>query len=257
MGAGGNGVLAAEMVGLHKRFVAVRGLRPGRPKSTVDALRGVDLRVPHGTIHGVIGPNGSGKSTLLRVLATLILPDAGTASVDGRDVTKDARAVRGSIGFSTGEERSHYWRITARQNLEFAAALFHLPDRDRAITAALEQVHLGDEADRPVSGFSQGMARRLGLARALLHEPAVLLLDEPARSLDPSARADFHAALIRLREERGTSVVLTTHDLGEAVEVCDEVSVLNAGRVADVMTPTSERDLETALQRAAQDDAAT
>jgi ABC-2 type transport system ATP-binding protein len=236
--------------GVHKRF-AVRGWRPGRPTAPVDALRGVDLVVRRGSIHGIIGPNGSGKSTLLRVLATLIIPDAGRATVNGCDVVGDALAVRRHIGFSTGEERSVYWRLTARQNLEFAAALHDLPHAAARIDAVLGEVGLQDVADRPASGYSQGMARRLGLARAMLHQPSVLLLDEPTRSLDPVARDEFHAAALALRTSQGTTIVLTTHDLGEAASMCDDVSVLRAGEVIADVVPTSEEQLDHELRRVA------
>jgi ABC-2 type transport system ATP-binding protein len=234
--------------GLHKRFV-LRGWRPDRPKGFVDALVGVDLSVPVGNVHGVIGPNGSGKSTMLRILATLVLPDAGSATVEGFDVVASAREVRRRIGFSTGEERSVYWRLTARQNLEFAAALHRLADPASAVDMALAGAGLSDVADRPVSGFSQGMARRLGLARALLHSPPVLLLDEPTRSLDPAAREEFHDAVVALRDRSGVTVLLTTHDMAEASSMCDEVSILRAGRILSHGPPGDAVELDAELRR--------
>ncbi|MGH9275375.1 MAG: ABC transporter ATP-binding protein [Acidimicrobiales bacterium] len=236
--------VAIVVEGIEKRFV-VPGWRPGRPKEVVDALRGVDLQVPAGTVHGVIGPNGSGKSTLLRVLATLVVADAGRAAVAGFDVDAEPAAVRGRIGLSTGEERGVYWRLTARQNLEFAAALHRLDDVDDRVAAALTEAGLAEAADRPVSGFSQGMARRLGLARAMLHLPSVLLLDEPTRSLDPVAREEFLAAILARRARDGVTVLLTTHDLVEAAAVCDEVSILDHGRVVGRVTgDAAELDAE-------------
>ena len=240
-------VIAAA--GLEKRF-AVPGWRPGGTRAWVDALRGLDIEVRRGAVHGLIGQNGSGKSTLLRILATLIIPDAGSASVDGFDAVSSAVEVRRRIGFSTGEERSVYWRITARQNLEFAAALHHLDPPGPQIAAALAHAHLTDDADRPVSGFSQGMARRLGLARALLHSPPILLLDEPTRSLDPVAREQFHDVLLGLRDRSGVTVLMATHDLSEASSICDHVSVLNAGRIVEHGAPSDADALEAALRRA-------
>ncbi|MEY2569749.1 MAG: type transport system ATP-binding protein [Acidimicrobiaceae bacterium] len=244
------GDIAITVGALHKRF-AVRGWRPGRPRGTVEALRGVELTVRRGTIHGVIGPNGSGKSTLLRVLATLIIPDTGTAAVNGFDVEQAPLDARRQIGFTTGEERSVYWRLTARQNLEFAAALHRLRDADARIASALEVAGLADAADRSVSGFSQGMARRLGLARAMLHQPSVLLLDEPTRSLDPVARDEFHAAAVGQRDSQHTTILLTTHDLAEAASMCDEVSVLREGRIIADVVPTSEGQLQDELRKVA------
>jgi ABC-2 type transport system ATP-binding protein len=239
---------ALEAIDVRKRFV-VRGWVPGRPKAAVEALRGATLSVDHGSIHGVIGPNGSGKSTLLRVLATLVIADGGRARVNGYDVHDDERMVRGQIGFTTGEERSLYWRLTARQNLEFAATLYRLRRPAEAVGHALEVVGLDADADRPVSGYSQGMSRRLGLARAILHQPPILLLDEPTRSLDPTARAEFQHVLMNLRRERGVTTLLTTHDLGEAATLCDAVSVLLHGRFVDHLGASDENRLAAVLRR--------
>jgi ABC-2 type transport system ATP-binding protein len=242
----GEPVVAAE--GLAKSFM-LRGWRPGRPKGAVLALAGVDLAVRRGSIHGVIGPNGSGKSTLLRILGTMVLPDGGSARIDGHDVVADPLAVRRRIGLSTGEERGTYWRLSARHNLEFMAALFGMGAASQEIDAMLELVGLEGEADRPVSGFSQGMARRLGLARAMLHRPPVLLLDEPTRSLDPAATEHFHHILQRVREHHGVTTILTTHDLGEAATVCDDVSAMHSGRITGHVSPDAESSPHQAVSR--------
>lgn len=238
---------AVVAIGLEKQF-AVRGLLPWKPKGAVEALKGLDLTVADDTVHGVMGPNGSGKSTLLRILATLVTADTGTAAVGGRDVEHEGEAVRRLIGFSTGDERSLYWRLTARENLEFAAALHKLVDPAAAIETTLGLVNLEDHADRPVSGFSQGMARRLGLARALLHRPMILLLDEPTRSLDPVSRAEFHDVISRLRDDAGVTTLLTSHDLDEAAAVCDRVSILRDGRIVDDVQHVNKRALTKAIR---------
>ena len=243
----GGATTAVAAAGLDKRFTLASWI-PGRRQPAVHALQGIDLTVTAGTIHGIIGPNGSGKSTLLRTLATLIVPDGGTAEVNGHDIAAAAMSVRRSVGFTTGEERSLYWRLTARQNLEFAAALHHLDAVDAAIARVLEIADLADTADRPVSGFSQGMMRRLGLARALLHTPVVLLLDEPTRSLDPVARDAFHQVVIGLRDESRVTTLLTTHDLDEAATVCDVVSVLKEGRMVATVEGATPRKLERTLR---------
>jgi ABC-2 type transport system ATP-binding protein len=220
----------------------------GRRGPAVRALDGIDLEVAPGTIHGIIGPNGSGKSTCLRILATLVLADGGRATVAGHDVASDALSVRRSIGFTAGDERSVYWRLTARQNLEFAAALQHLDDAGGAIALALEQTNLTAVADQRASGFSQGMLRRLGLARAILHTPAALLLDEPTRSLDPLARGSFHD-VVRDMQRHGTTTVIATHDLDEAATLCDTVSVFFNGRVVAQVHGATERALERTLRK--------
>jgi ABC-2 type transport system ATP-binding protein len=236
-------------VRLSKHFV-IRGLIPGRPRARITALHDVNLHVEAGSIHGLIGPNGSGKSTLLRTLATLVLPTAGQAFVGAHEVTASPLDVRRQIGFSTGEERSLYWRLTGRQNLEFYAALYHLPDVSRRTAAVLERLGLAEVADQPVSTFSQGMARRLGLARAILHHPPVLLLDEPARSLDPLSRERLHALMGQLRDEEGTTILIATQDLAEAAELCSRVTIMRRGRAIRVLAPRDASDLQTAFHEA-------
>jgi ABC-2 type transport system ATP-binding protein len=235
------------VVEVSKRFT-IRGLLPGRPKGRVQALDGIDLAVPPGSIHGLMGPNGSGKSTLLRILATLIQPSSGQAFVGDAEVGAAPMAVRARIGFSTGEERSLYWRLTGRQNLEFYAALYRVADPASRIAQTLQLVDLGQLADRPVATYSQGMMRRLGLARAILHQPPVLLLDEPTRSLDPGARDHFYQLLQRLCREQQTTVLFATHDVLEAAAICDRVSVLRSGRIVRELASSDPVALRDALK---------
>src|SRR5947209_2061425 len=164
---------AIRLVDVGKRFI-VRGALPGRPRAVVEALGGVSMSVATGAIHGLIGPNGSGKSTLLRILATIVLPTSGQAFVRGIDVVRGPLEARRRLGFSTGEERSLYWRLTGRQNLEFFSVLHHVDHAESRIEEILERLELSQAADRLVSSYSQGMARRLSLARAMLHRPSVL-----------------------------------------------------------------------------------
>ena len=210
-----------RLAGLEKRF------------GKLAALRGVDLEVPWGAIVAVLGPNGAGKSTLLRILATTVLPDSGHAEVAGHDVVTHSAAARRSLGLVLGDERSWYWRLTGRENLEFYAALHGLrrPAARRRAGELLAAVDLADAADRRFDRYSSGMRARLALARALLHEPPVLCLDEPTATLDPVAAASFRA-LVRRQAETGRAVLFTTHDLHEAAAVASNVVVLAAGRVA-------------------------
>lgn len=200
----------------------------------VDALRGIDLEVSLGETVVLLGPNGAGKSTLLRILGTTVLPDRGTAVVAGHDVNREPASVRRSVGLMLGDERSWYWRITGRKNLEFFAVLHGLARRAAALRTQelLEELGLTDAADRRFDGYSSGMRARLSLARALISEPPVLLLDEPTRNLDPAATADFHETLAELAHRRKTSILLATHDLHEAAEVADRTLALVAGKVA-------------------------
>lgn len=197
------------------------------------ALRGVDLEVPWGGIVALLGPNGAGKSTLLRTLGTSVLPDAGVVEVAGGNVVDQPGAARRALGLVLGEERSWYWRLSGRQNIEFFAAL-HGFGRREARSRAVELLKLVDlvaEADRRFDRYSSGMRARLSLARALLHEPPVLCLDEPTRTLDPVAASAFRA-LVVAQAETGRAVLFTTHDLHEAAAVASRVVVMVRGRVA-------------------------
>ena len=197
------------------------------------ALHGIDLEVSRGEIVCVLGPNGAGKSTLLRILATILLPDAGDVLVDGVDALRDPLRARRSIGFAMTEERSWYWRLTGRQNLAFFAALSRLERREaaRRVDDLLREFALGDTADRLFQTYSTGMRARLSLARAFLSDPAVVLLDEPTRSVDPLVAGRFRRDLLEAVARRRMGVVLATHDLHEAATVASRVLILSQGRV--------------------------
>lgn len=216
--AGGDGI---ECAGLVRRFGAVT------------ALDGIDLDVARGEVVALLGPNGAGKSTLLRILGTIVTPDQGIAAVCGTDVAADPAGARSRIGIMIGDERSLYWRLSGRRNLLFYAALHGMgrAEADAAATGLLGRVGLLDAAERPVRGYSSGMRARLSLARAMLGDPAVLLLDEPTRSLDPIAATEFRETAAELAGH-DRAILIATHDLHEAVAVADRVIVLDRGRIA-------------------------
>lgn len=197
----------------------------------VHALRGIDLVVPRGTVLGVLGPNGAGKTTAVRILTTLLLPDKGRALVDGRDVVRQAAAVRRSIGLS-GQSAAIQEELTGRENLELIGRLFHLSRPESRIRAAqlLEQFDLVDAANRPAKTYSGGMQRRLDLAASLVGRPQVLFLDEPTTGLDPRSRLAMWD-IIRSLAEGGTTQLLTTQYLDEADELADEIVVIDHGLV--------------------------
>lgn len=201
-------------------------------KSKVLAVDGVDLDIPQGTIFGLIGPNGAGKTTLIKLLSTLIIPTSGLATVNGYDILSQGSKVRESIGLGVGGERSFYWRLTGRQNLEFFAALQGLCERElqRRVTALLELVDLTAPGDVPFRYYSTGMKRKLDLARALLADPPVLFLDEPTTALDPGAAIKIRQGIQQLKAERKT-VLLVTHNLMEAEKLCDTIGVMNHGKL--------------------------
>jgi len=223
------------MQGVTKRF------------GTMQALTGVDLQVPPGQVVALLGANGAGKSTLVRVAATTVIADEGTVRVGGWDVATSAGRARSRIGVVLNEERSFYWRISGRDNIEFFAALHGLgrrAARERA-QEALEDVDLVEVADRRVDRYSSGMRARLGLARSLLGRPDVLLLDEPTRSLDPGASIAIRQVVLHLTEVRNAAVLFVTHDLHEAAEVASQVVILSRGRiVASIAGGTDAGTLE-------------
>src|SRR2546426_1590311 len=204
------------------------------------AVDGIDLRVERGEIFGLLGPNGAGKTTTMKMLATLLIPTSGTISVLGIDVLARPRDVRARLGAMLSGERSLYWKLTARENLEYFAALYHVPPKEtRArIERALEAVKLSDRADDYVERYSTGMRQRLALARALLPDPQLMILDEPTVGLDPQAARDLRARVRELRAE-GRTVLLTTHYMEEADQLCDRVAIIDHGRIVALDTPTA------------------
>jgi ABC-2 type transport system ATP-binding protein len=197
----------------------------------VHALRGIDLVVPRGTVLGVLGPNGAGKTTAVRILTTLLRPDQGRALVDGRDVVREAAAVRRLIGLS-GQSAAIQEELTGRENLEIIGRLFHLswPNARTRAVELLEQFDLIDAADRSAKNYSGGMQRRLDLAASLVGRPEVLFLDEPTTGLDPRSRLGMWD-IIRSLVEGGTTLLLTTQYLDEADELADEIVVIDHGLV--------------------------
>lgn len=227
---------AVETEGLGRTFEQ-RGGRGRRDVGTRTALDGLDLCLAPGEVHGLLGPNGAGKTTLCKILSTVLLPTTGTARVAGHDVVREAREVRRLIGLVFGGERGLYSRLTARQNLRYWAALYRQPGGGRGrVDWLLERVGLADRADDPVETYSRGMKQRLHLARGLIGDPRVLLLDEPTTGMDPVAAHEFRNLVRELRDE-GRTVLLTTHDMAEAEAVCDRVSVIDRGRLITTADP--------------------
>lgn len=194
------------------------------------ALLDLNLTFSAGQVAAVLGPNGAGKSTLLGLLSTLLTPSAGSITFAGERLGR-ASAMRGIIGY-VGHEPGLYGDLSARQNLELFAALYGLPEDGRRTSEMLERIGLGEaRADAPVRTFSRGMQQRLALGRALLHEPQILLFDEPSAALDPAGAAWLSSELGREREA-GRLVVLVTHDLDAAAAAATQIVILRRGRVA-------------------------
>ena len=197
------------------------------------AVDEVSFHIERDEIVGLIGPNGAGKTTLLKTLATLILPSKGCVRVAGHEVVAESGSVRRCIGLVTGEERSFYWRISGRKNLEFFAAFYSLPKRlarDR-VEALIELLEIS-APDTMVGKYSSGMKQRLGLARCLLHDPPVLLMDEPTKSLDPGSAEQIRGLVkehLCLKEKK--TIMWATHNLQEVEELCDRIGLIDQGRL--------------------------
>ncbi len=194
------------------------------------ALRGVNLSVPEGQFVTLVGPNGAGKTTMLRILATLSRPTAGTIEIAGHELPRNATQVRGRIGL-VSHQTLLYGDLSAEENLRFYGRMYDVPDLDERITQVLEQVGLAHRRHSPVRTFSRGMQQRLAIARAVLHRPSLMLLDEPYTGLDQDAAARLESVMSTVGTE-GRTVVMTTHDLERGLAVADRVVILAKGRVA-------------------------
>jgi ABC-type multidrug transport system ATPase subunit len=212
----------------------------------IDVLRGVTLEIGAGEFFGLLGPNGAGKTTLFKILSTLVSADRGDASVGGASVRTQPHRVRGMLTPVIADERSLSWRLTGEQNLLLFAALYGLRsgEASRRARDLLEIVGLTEAASRMVAGYSSGMRQRLLIARALLSRPAVLLLDEPTRSLDPVSARDLRCFLRdEVATRHGCTVLLATHDADEAFDLCDRLAVLHRGHVVASGTAPELADL--------------
>jgi ABC-2 type transport system ATP-binding protein len=194
------------------------------------ALKDVSFSASSAEVLVLLGPNGSGKTTILKLISTMLLADAGSVRVGGFDAQSDAGKVRRQVGIAVATERSFFPRLSPRENLEFFAALDEVPrgERARRIDEVLRDTGLAEQADTLVMKFSSGMYQRLGIARALVKRPRVLLLDEPTRSLDPATTAHFWTTIRTLAQQQ-TTVLLATHNFAEAVAVANRLILLHRG----------------------------
>ncbi len=204
----------------------------------VAAVDGVSLKIRQGEIFGLLGPNGAGKSTTIRMLCTLLEPTSGTARVNGYDIIKQANQVRQNLGTVLAGERSIYWKLTARENLEYFAALYHIPPdiAKKRVRELLERMELTARADDLVEKFSTGMKQRVAISKALVANPPILLFDEPTLGLDPQAARNLRELIAQLKQE-GHTILLTTHYMEEADQLSDRIGIIDQGKIIALDTP--------------------
>jgi ABC-2 type transport system ATP-binding protein len=211
----------------------------GRGKAPVAAVTDVSMRLERGDIHGILGANGSGKSTLIRLISGLLTLDEGRVEVFGHDIERDEMAVKRLIN-RVSVDAAFFKKLSPMENLTFAARVYGLDVKaaKRRVYAILERLHVGsDRVDRPIEQMSRGMQQKVAVARALLTSPMLLLLDEPTTGLDPRSKLDVQEFVEELRATHDTTIVLTTHDLDEAERLCDDITIIDDGRVVAEDTP--------------------
>jgi len=225
-------------MGEARPFVDCRDISKRFRSETI--LNHIHFALPEGTILGLVGPNGAGKTTLLKILATLVVPTFGDAFVCGHHVVKEAGAVKRSIGYVSSEERSFFWRLKGTDNLLFFAALHGIAGNQarRRIDHVLDQVGLTGMGARPFHEYSTGMKQALGIARGLLHDPPVLLLDEPTRSLSPDMARRIRELLRHGAEKQGKAILISSHHLKEVEDLADQIAILHRGAISAMGTLT-------------------
>ena len=222
--------------------VQIRGVTKSFGRTPV--LKSIDLDVPQGTVLSLLGPNGSGKTTLIRVLSTLTKPDAGEVRIGGAGIGRQSARLRRLIGV-VGHDPLLYDDLTARENLRFVCRIFDLDRIDERVHSVSDRMGMAPDLDRKIGAMSHGMKKRFSIARALLHDPHVLLLDEPETGLDQEALSLLDS-VIASRSESGRTVIMTTHNLERAVALGDRMAILASGRVAydetiDAVNPDASR----------------
>lgn len=229
--------LAIDVRDLTRSFVKRSGWR--RSSERIEAVRGVSFSVPRGTIFGVLGPNGAGKTTTIKMLSTLLLPSSGTASINGLDIVRDEHRVRSQLGVLFGGDKGLYNQLSATENMRYFGRLYALDDATikRQTERLLDRVKLLDRADERVESYSRGMKQRLHIAKSLIHDPDVVILDEPTIGLDPKAAIDVRELIGDLVPDH--TVLLTTHDMHEADVLCRELAIVDKGLIVAHGTPAA------------------
>ena len=228
---------AVEISNLKRQFKTTIGVIKRQTKEVV-AVDGISFNIHAGELFGLLGPNGAGKTTTIKMLTTLLIPSSGRATIMGLDVVKDAEKIRPRIGFIFGGERGLYWRLSGLDNLRYFATLYYVDTNvaKKKIPELIELVGLKGREKEKVEGYSRGMRQRLHIARALLHDPEVLFLDEPTMGLDPVGAREMRMTIRDLQYAKKT-ILLTTHYMFEADSLCERIAVINKGKIVALNTP--------------------
>ncbi len=228
-------------------FVNILGVLKGTRGPFLEALRGVNLQIKQGEVFGLLGPNGAGKTTLIKILCTLVIHDEGKVFINGFDVKKEPSKVLRNLQAVLPESRGFTWRLSGRENLEFYALLYGIKGKaaKERIDYLLETTGLKERAEDDYQRYSTGMQRKLLLCRALLRDTPALLFDEPTAGLDPASAMEFrHLLRDNLARQEGKTILLSTHNLPEAQDICDRIAILDRGRITACDTP---RNIQYAL----------
>ena len=216
-----------------------------RKKISVNAVDSLNLEIKRGELFGLLGPNGAGKTTLVKMLCTLLPPDGGTALINGHDIIKEQMKVKQSLGtlFSVGE-RGFFWRLNGYRNLEFFAAIYNVPrqKRRKRILEVLDLVGLENNTFQLYQKYSGGMKRKLALARTLLPDPPIILLDEPTTGLDAISSRNIREFVKKTVQETGKTVLYTTHYIEEAAQICTKIGIMKQGKIVALDTPDALKD---------------
>ena len=242
---------AIDAQGLVKKFSRKAEPQPGEKKRLFSFLQrrettwftavdGVDLQIQRGEIFGLLGPNGAGKTTTIRMLCTMLEPSGGTARVNGYDVVRQSALVRQNLGTVLAGDRSIYWKLSGKENLEYFAALYHIPPAlaKQRVAELLERMELKERANDLVEKYSTGMKQRIAISKALLARPPILLLDEPTLGLDPQAARKVRELVTELKNE-GHTILLTTHYMEEADLLSDRIGIIDKGKIIALDTPAA------------------